>query len=179
MRPCASRSAASALALSVLVLLGACNRTVVAPTERIELHRSAPQHLVMRNGGDRPAFIEPFQEGEPTLRLDPGSDSVFDLVIASVAEVEPVPGQPWRAVVPGTTANIALMTQPQGYLQQSGPDLVLRVRRDDDGAREHRFSLQCGVEGWEAAPAPEDEHEVDLARPPLAGVPERICPAPL
>ena len=176
MRARPSRSATGALALGIVVLLGACSRTFVPRIERIELHRSAPQHLLVRNGADRPAFIEPFEEGAPTLRLEPGSDAVFDFVVASVAEVEPVPGQPWRALAAGTETNIALMIEPEGYLQPSGPDLVLQVRLDDDVARERRFSLQCGVEGWEAAPAAEDEHEVDLARPPLAGVPERICP---
>ena len=176
MRPRPCRTAASALALSLMVLLGACSRTIVPRVERIELHRSAPQHLVLTNDGDQPAFIEPFEEGAPTLRLEPGSNAVFDFVVASVAEVQPVPGQPWRAVAPGMETNVALMIEPEGYLQQSGPDLVLSVRIEDDAARERRFSLQCGIEGWEAAPAPEDEHEVDLAQPPLAGVPERICP---
>ena len=177
MRACPSRSAASALALSVAILLSACSRTNVPRIERIELHRSAPQHLVVTNGGSQPAFIEPFQEDAPMLRLEPGSDAAFNFVVASVAEVQPVPGQPWRAVAPGTETNIALMIEPEGYLQPSGPDLVLRVRLEDD-AGERRFSLQCSMEGWETAPAPSADHEVDLAQPPLAGVPERICPEP-
>jgi hypothetical protein len=168
----------SALALSVLILLGACSRSTVPQTERIELHRSAPQHLMLHNGGDLPAFIEPLEETKPTLRLEPGSDAIFDFVVASFAEVEPVPGEAWRAVAAGTETNVALLIDPGGYLQESGPDLVLRVRFDDEVAQERRFSLHCGVDGWETTPAPEGEHEVDLARPPLAGVPERICPEP-
>jgi hypothetical protein len=177
MRARTARSATSA-ALGALVLLGACNRTTVPQAEPIELHRSGSQHLVLRNGSDRPASIESFEETAPTLRLEPGSGAAFDFVVATLAEAEPVPGRPWRALAPGTETNVALI-EPGGYLQESGPDLVLRVRFDDEATQERRFSLQCGVDGWEAAPAPEGEHEVDLARPPLAGVPERICPMPL
>jgi hypothetical protein len=165
----------SALALATLVVLAACNRTSMPQTERIELHRSAPQHLVLRNGSNRPASIEPFEETAPTLRLEPGSGATFDFVVATLADAEPVPGRPWRALAPGTEANVALI-EPGGYLQESGPDLVLRVRFDDEAAQGRRFSLECGVDGWETAPAPQREHEVDLARPPLARVPVRICP---
>lgn len=157
-------------------LLAACEHIIVPRVERVELHRSAAQHLVLENGDDRPVSIEPTTEDATPLQIAPGSDLTFDFVVATVAQVAPVPEQPWRAVIEGTETNDAIMIEPEGYMRQSGPDLVLLVGLADEPPTERRFSLQCGLAGWAAEPAAEAVHTFDLSRPPPAGVPERICP---
>ena len=171
-----TRTATLALVLG-LTALAACT-TVVEPQPRLDLHRSQPQTLVLHNSGDSPRTLQPQVEGIPPLRVAPGENERIEFTVLTVVDLIKREDHANRfRVLDQSARNSVEKTHPQGYLKKSGMDFTLRVQEGNASPSEHRINLnRCRPAGWEDAPAQHAKHPVDLANPPHAGVPLRICP---
>ena len=164
-----------ALAL-VFTALSACNG-VVSNVDQLVLHNSKPQTLVLQNGGDRPLLVQAQTGVGPPLPVAAGGSVSIKFEVLSVIQIAVPEGGTRFRVIDGTSRNIVEATNPSGYLRQTGGDAILRIGPAGAPADEHRLSLKnCPNGGWEKGPAPGHERTIDIARPPLPGVPSRICP---
>ena len=167
---------ATTTATLVITALAACAHEIPNP-DQLELHRSAPQTLVLQNGGDRPLVVQPQTVGKAPLTVPQGGTARIGFEVLSVVHIELSKGGTRFRVVDGTSRNIIDRTDPAGYLKQTGSDATLRIGATDALPDEWRFALSgCPRGGWEGRPAPARDHAIDLANPPLPGVPSRICP---
>jgi|GEM_PF-2107238 len=163
-------------AAAIVLAVAACTNTVPNP-ERVELHRSAPQTLVLRNEGSVPVVVAPQADDVEPLAIPPDGEDRLTVELASVADVAPAGDGTGARPVPGTERTLLAATDPAGYLVQADLDAVLRAGPAGAPPDAWRIAFAgCPGGGWAAAPAPPAEHVLDLSEPPLPGVPVRLCP---
>lgn len=109
--------------------------------------------------------------------VGPGEREQIDFEIASTVSAERAEDMSWLVIAPGGAWNAVMALDPVGYLTQPDLDAALTIRTGEGTAEQRRFALMsCPASNWVDAAAPEVDHFIDLAAPPLPGVPVRICP---
>ena len=120
------------------------------------------------------------QSGDPDpLRVPAGGAVRITFVVLTVAELALSEGQTRYEIVGGSERNLIEDSEPSGYFAQPALDATLRVGVLGTGTPpdESRYVLNdCRNGGWSAGPAPAKEHRIDIANPPLSGIPKKICP---
>ena len=161
-----------------LALLAGCG-TTIPPVDELEHFRSKTQTLVLENRGNETLLIVSQSGNRDPLRVPAGGAVRITFVVLTVAELVLREGQTRYQVVGGSARNLIEDSTPSGYLAQPALDATLRVGVLGTGAPpdERRYALNdCRNGDWSAGPAPAKEHSIDIANPPLPGIPGRICP---
>lgn len=172
MRAIMKKAVIAAMALAAVACVSTPNRA------QLKLHRSATQLLVFENSGAETLYVYPQKnESAPPLPVPPGGDARIEFVVLSIADIQIPEGETRYEQIPGTTQNLVLGLDSAGYIYRSGPEAILRVGASEELKRPWRLSVdRCPGSGWTDGKAPPARHTIDLAAPPLPGVPSRLCP---
>jgi hypothetical protein len=158
-------------------LLSSCGYTIVKSPIQVELQRSSPQTIVFENTGENTIALVPTFSTAEAILIDPGASTTIEVAIASIRSTRRADDVPWLQADASPPWNVIVGPSPEGFLGQADLDAVVNVRVGDQPPEERRISLSsCGGGDWVDRPADPASHVIDLANPPLPGVPVRLCP---
>ena len=176
-----SLSAFTSTALCVVAtcLLSSCGYyTVVRTPIQVEMQRSEEQRLILKNSGSQTITLISNRSDSSARSIPPGAREVISFRVASVREAERADDIPWLQAVSNSSWNVVIATSPESYLEQEDADAVLRLQVYDETETPliRRLSLINCNPRWSDTSAAAANHVIDLAKSPLTGVPERLCP---
>lgn len=158
----------TAAALALAACLAACAPKIIEPFEKQELHRSAPQRLVIENEWSQPVALIGAEADVAEITIAPGEEADIGFVVVTLADRE----DDGSGIIEGSRFNRVVPARDDRYFSSAGEDWVLRFRVEDEVWEASFFLGEC----WFGAPATGAVHRFELEDEPLPGLPEQLCP---
>ena len=155
------------ISLTAAVLVVACGEIKIPAFKIVELHRSADQSLVVANATDVTIHVMPATTGAPVIEIKSGDHWTTQFTVVTLATRDAV-----GVVVAGSQHNDIKPVGGTRYLTSAGEDWVLTASPGDDPWKHGMFFGEC----WFAGPATSATYHLDVAAPPIPGLPTEICP---
>ncbi len=167
------------LAASFLALTGFVYDRPYPHVNQVEIHRSAPQILVLRNTSSVPVRLYASdRDSTASLIVSPGADKRFEFTVVTVIDGASKNGVavPGSGNVPSQPVNYVVEPMEPFFLQPQSVDILLGVEPDGEDRRTMRLTLYgCSSRHWAEAPAPRAFHYVNISQVRY-GFPAVLCP---
>ena len=155
-----------------LFLLAGCSDVVIPEQDKVEVHRSAAQELVINNLTTGNLVLFPVEGAAQPLPVGPGAQATIGFVVITMKESIRRAGNG----VEGEGELFNTVEAPAGeateYLATAGEDVILKVEREGDIQWSYRFNFgPC----WFDEPAHTGRFKIDIAEEPLP-LAEHFCP---
>ena len=163
----ASSTRVAIILLAAASVVVACSERTIRSFDKVELHRSAGQSLVVTNLTDDTIHVVPASPGVPNIEIIAGGHWTMHFMVVTSASRD---GD--GAVIAGSKHNDIDPVSGTRYLTMIGEDWVLTAGPREDPWEHELFFGKC----WFTGPTGPGSHRLKVAAPPIPGLPVEICP---
>ena len=161
----ASSTRVMIILLTASTLVVSCKR--ITPFDRVVLHRSAGQTLVVKNLTDDTIHVVPANAGVRNVEILPGDHWTVHFTVVTTASRDS-----GGTVIAGSAHNDLEPANVTRYFTLVGEDWVLTAGPRDDRWEHELLFGQC----WFTGAAAPGFHHLEVAGPPIPGRPLEVCP---